>query len=116
MVRARYFLPLLLAFPLAGCFAGQQQQLANCQQQAAAANPHPKPGQLFKATQACMDKAGYNFIGWNDGVVCDMAALTRNEVGQGGAATLCFEPKGWLERKLYRLEVPERTQTNPDPS
>jgi hypothetical protein len=114
MIRARFFLPLLLVLPLAGCFAGQRDQLASCQQQAAAANPHPKPGQLLKAAQTCMDKAGYNFIGWNDGVVCDMGALTRGEIGQGGAATLCFEPRGWLERKLYRLEVPERTQQSTD--
>ena len=56
-----------------------------------------------------MDKAGYNFIGWNDGVVCDMASLIHGEPNRG--AVICFQPKGWLALKLYRLEVPEKAQT-----
>ena len=109
MIRARFFLPLLLLLPLGGCYAGQQQQLATCQQQAAAADPHPKPGQLLKAAQACMDKAGYNFIGWNDGVVCDMGAVVQGRTSATGSGAECFEPKNWLALRIYRIEIPSRS-------
>ena len=108
---ARLFLPLLLLLPLAGCYAGQQKQLASCEASAAAAFPRPVPGQPFKAIQACMSDAGYNFIGWNDGVVCDMGAVIRGRRSATGGDVICFEPKNWLERKLYRIEVPEKAQT-----
>ena len=35
------------------------------------------PGQPFKSIQGCMDQAGYRFIGWDDGVVCDMGAVIK---------------------------------------
>ena len=111
MPRFAPFLTLLLLLPLAGCYEGQHKQLADCDTQAAAAFPKPVPGQPMKAIQACMDKAGYRFIGWNDGVVCDMASLIRGQSNQGAA--ICFEPKDWLALKLYRLEVPEKSQTTP---
>jgi hypothetical protein len=56
-----------------------------------------------------MDKEGYRFIGWNDGMVCDMASVVRGEPGNGDDVK-CFEPKGWLALKLYRLEVPSKSQ------
>ena len=105
----RLLLPLLLILPLAGCYAGQQKQLASCE--ASARFPKPVPGQPFKAIQACMGDAGYNFIGWNDGVVCDMGAVIRGQRSVSGGDVICFEPKNWLERKLYRIEVPEKAQT-----
>lgn len=108
MRRIGIFLSLLLVLPLAGCFSDQQKQLASCEADGVAAFPKPKPGQIFKFSQSCMDKAGYRFIGWNEGVVCDMGALVRGQSTAG--ATICFEPKGWLALKLYRLEVPARNQ------
>lgn len=111
MPRLARFLPLLLLFPLAGCYEAQHKQLAECDAQAAAAFPKPVPGQPLKAIQACMEKAGYRFIGWNDGVVCDMASLIRGQSNRGAA--ICFEPKDWLALKIYRLEVPVRSQATP---
>jgi hypothetical protein len=109
MHRFRPLWLLLLTLPLAGCYAGQQKQLASCEASAAAAFPKPVPGQPFKAIQACMDSAGYNFIGWRDGVVCDMGAVIRGTSSAG--AVVCFEPKNWLELKLYRIEVPQKAQS-----
>ena len=111
MHRFRLLWLLLLTFPLAGCYAGQQTQLVSCEGAAAAAFPRPLPGQPFKAIQACMDKAGYNFIGWRDGVVCDMGAVIRGTRSPTGGDVICFEPKNWLELKIYRIEVPEKAQT-----
>ena len=111
MRRLARLLPLLLLLPLAGCSEGQRKQLAECDAQAVAQFPKPVPGQPMKAIQACMDKAGFRFIGWNDGVVCDMASLIRGQSNQGAA--ICFEPKDWLALKIYRLEVPEKSQTAP---
>jgi hypothetical protein len=113
MSRLRPLLVLLLLLPLAGCFSDQEKQLVTCQSDAAAATPKPTAGQAFDRVRACMDKAGYRFIGWDDGVVCGLAPLMRGQLGDGGIATLCFEPKSWLARRLYRLEVPEKNQTAP---
>jgi hypothetical protein len=111
MTRVRMIFALALLLPLAGCYSGQQKDLAACDARAAAAFPKPVPGQPLKAIQACMDQAGYRFIGWNDGVICDMTALIRGQPDRG--AVICFEPKNWLALKLYRLEVPERSQAAP---
>jgi hypothetical protein len=111
MIRLRPFLIAALLIPLAGCSASQRKQLAACDSQAAAQFPRPVPGQPLKAIQSCMDKAGYRFIGWNDGVVCDMASLIHGQSNRGAA--ICFEPKNRLMLRLYRLEVPERTQAAP---
>ena len=111
MPRFRLLLPLLFTLPLAGCYADQQKQLASCETSAAAAFPKPVAGQPFKAIQACMSNAGYNFIGWNDGVICDMGAVVRGKPSPAGGDVICFEPKSWLALKLYRWEVPEKAQT-----
>ena len=108
----RYLIPLLLALPLAGCLASQQKQLASCDVSAATAFPKPVPGQPFKAVKQCMDDAGYEFIGWNDGVVCDLSAVIRGIPSVSGGDAMCFQPKNWLWRKLYRIEVPEKAQTS----
>lgn len=110
-MRPRLLMPLLLLLPLGGCYAGQQKQLASCEASARASFPKPGAGQPFKAIQSCMADAGYNFIGWNDGVVCDMGAVVRGQRSATGGDVICFEPKNWLERKLYRIEVPEKAQT-----
>ena len=111
MIRLRPFLAIALLVPLAACSGSQRKQLAACDSEAAAQFPRPVPGQPLKAIQSCMDRTGYRFIGWNDGVVCDMASLIHGQSNQGAA--ICFEPKSWLQRKLYRMEVPERSQAAP---
>ena len=55
-----------------------------------------------------MDQAGYRFIGWDDGVVCNMTAVIRGQSQADGTDALCFEPKNWLALKLYRIEVPSK--------
>lgn len=100
----RHFLPLLLLLPLAGCFSDQKSQLGACE----VAAPRTGLGQPFKSIQGCMDKAGYRFIGWDDGVVCNMAAVIKGQSMADGTDALCFEPKNWLALKLYRIEVPSR--------
>ena len=100
----RHFLPFLLLLPLAGCFSDQKNQLSACD----AAAPRTGPGQPFTAIRACMDRGGYRFIGWDD-VVCNLSAVVRGQVQADGTDALCFEPKGWLALKIYRLEVPTRS-------
>lgn len=100
---------LVLLLPLAGCLSDQKKQLTSCEAEAARAAPRAAAGLLFRATQSCMDKQGYRFIGWNDGVVCDMVSLVKGRPAAGNGDALCFEPKGWLALKLYRLEVPSRS-------
>jgi len=109
MKRLGPLLALILLLPLAGCLSDQKKQLASCEAAAAQAAPQAAPGQLFRATQSCMDRQGYRFIGWNDGVVCDMADLVKGRPAAGNGDALCFEPKNWLALKLYRLEVPSRS-------
>ena len=101
----RQLFPLLLLLPLAGCFSDQKAQLNACEVSA----PRTGPGQPFKAIQGCMDQAGYRFIGWDDGVVCGMSAVVKGRSLADGTDALCFEPKGWLALKLYRIEVPSKT-------
>ena len=83
-LRPCLLLPLLLLLPLAGCYSGQQKQLASCEAAPRPPFAKPTPGQPFKAIQACMDKAGYRFIGWNDGVVCDMGSLDSRQAQPAG--------------------------------
>jgi hypothetical protein len=104
MAGLRRFLPLLLVLPLGGCFADQKTQLATCEKEA----PGAGVGQPFKSIQGCMDQAGYRFIGWDDGVVCGLGAVVKGRPLKDGTDALCFEPKGWLALKLYRIEVPTR--------
>lgn len=108
-MRPRLLLAFLLLLPLAGCYSDQAEQLTSCQADATHTFPKPTPGQPMKAIQACMDKAGYRFIGWNDGVTCGMTDLVRGQASSG--AVICFEPKAWLALKLYRLEMPSENQT-----
>jgi hypothetical protein len=104
MAALRSFLPLLLLLPLAGCFSDQKAKLSACEVTA----PRTGLGQPLKSIQGCMEQAGYRFIGWDDGVVCNMTAVTRGQFQSDGTDALCFEPKNWLALKLYRIEVPAR--------
>ncbi len=104
MAVIRHFLPLALLLPLAGCFADQKAQLAACE----ASAPKTGAGQPFQSIRGCMDRAGYRFTGWDDGVVCGLGAVVKGRPLTDGADALCFEPKGWLALKIYRIEVPTR--------
>jgi len=104
MAKLQRLLPILLFLPLAACLSDQKTQLTACE----AAAPRTGAGQPFKSTQICMDKAGYRFIGWDDGVVCGMAAVIRGQSLAGETDALCFEPKSWLALKIYRIEVPSK--------
>jgi hypothetical protein len=102
----RRFLPFLLLVVLGGCFSDQKARLAACENDAARALPRPPPGEPFKTILACMDRGGYRFIGWNENVTCDMGAVVKGRPSATGAGALCFEPKGWLALRVYRIEVP----------
>jgi hypothetical protein len=104
----RTFVILLLLLPLAGCYADQKAQLAACEKTADRSPPNDATGEPFKHIQSCMDQAGYRFIGWNDGVVCDMAAVVKGQLSATGTDAECFEPKGWLALRIYRIEIPSR--------
>jgi len=104
MPRLRHFVPLLLALPLGGCFADQKAELAACEKAA----PQTGMGQPFRSVRGCMDQAGYRFIGWDDGIVCGLGAVVKGQPLADGTDALCFEPKGWLALKIYRIEVPTR--------
>jgi hypothetical protein len=99
---------LALLLPLTGCYADQKAQLEICEKTAGQSPFRNAPGQPFKQIQACMDQAGYRFIGWNDGVVCDMSAVVQGKVSQTGSGAECFEPKNWLALRIYRIEVPSK--------
>ena len=100
------FLPLLLILPLAGCFADQKAQLAACEGR----RPQDRrPGQPFKAIQACMDEAGYRFIGWDDGVVCGMGAVIRGQSPAGGLTRSALSRKtGWRSNSIASKCRPRR--------
>ena len=104
MADLRRFLPLLLLLPLTGCFADQKTRLAACENAA----PKAGAGEPFQSVRGCMDKAGYRFIGWDDGVVCGLGAVVKARPLADGTDALCFEPRGWLALKIYRIEVPTR--------
>lgn len=104
----RTFVILLFLLPLMGCYADQKAELAACEKAADQSPSRTAPGEPFKQIQGCMDRAGYRFIGWNDGVVCDMAAVVQGKLSPAGTGAECFEPKGWLALKIYRVEVPSR--------
>ena len=104
----RTLLSLLVLLPLAGCYADQKAQLGACEKIADRSSSRTAPGQPFKQIQSCMDRAGYRFIGWNDGVVCDMASVVQGRMSPTSSGAECFEPKGWLALKIYRIEVPPK--------
>lgn len=106
----RTFPPLLLLLPLMGCFADQKSRLAACEKGAAQSPFRNAPGEPFKQIQACMDRAGYRFIGWNDGVVCDMGSVVKGQPSASGSDAECFEPKSWWALRIYRIEVPSKGQ------
>jgi hypothetical protein len=109
MVRAPFmiFAALALCLGLSGCFADQKKQLAACEASAS----HTGDGEPLRSIQACMDGAGYSFVGYAnpDGtvLVCDLPSLIRGTASPDGTSDAkCFQPKGALALRLYRLQVP----------
>ena len=99
-------LALTLCLGLSGCYADQKKQLAACE----ATAPRIGPGQPLRAIQACMDQAGYSFVGYAriDGptVDCNLPAVIQGTASSDGTDALCFQPKGALALRLYHIEVP----------
>ena len=62
-----------------------------------------------------MDQAGYSFVGYasTDGptVICDLPAVIRGAASADGTDAMCFQPKGALALRLYRIEVPVKNPT-----
>ena len=111
MTRAPFmiFAGLALCLALSGCFAGQKKQLALCE----ASATRTGDGEPLRSIQACMDKAGYSFVGYanTDGtaLVCDLPAVIRGQTSPDGTSDAkCFQPKGALALRIYRMEVPVR--------
>ena len=75
MAKIRYFLPLLLVLPLAGCFSDQKAQLTACESGA----PRTGAGEPFRTIQGCMDKAGYRFIASVERLVPPESAILEIE-------------------------------------
>jgi hypothetical protein len=108
MARPQLLILLVLPLLLAGCYSDQKKQLASCK----ASATRTGTGQPFKSIQACMDKAGYNFVGYaNPGgetVVCDLPAVIQGTPSATDTDAKCFEPKDWLALRIYRWQVPDR--------
>src|SRR5271170_964449 len=108
MPRIGLLLGLAAALALGGCYADQKKQLAGCE----AGATRTGSGQPLRSIRACMDGAGYNFVGFAnpDGltVECDLPAVIQGKPSQLGTDAQCFEPKGKVALQLYRWEVPEK--------
>jgi hypothetical protein len=106
MNRVRLGLILLLPLFLAGCYGDQKKQLAACE----AVAPHVGGGQPLRSIQACMDRNGYDFVGYanpdGETIVCDLPAVIQGRFTN--TAALCFQPRGWLALQIYHWQVPDR--------
>ena len=106
MPRIGLLLALGAALALAGCYSDQKKQLSQCEGGAARTGS----GQPLRSIRACMDRAGYDFVGFAnpDGmtVECDLASVIQGKPSTEGTDAECFEPKDWLALRLYRWEVP----------
>ncbi len=40
-----------------------------------------------------------------------MGAVIKGQPSATGTDAVCFEPKGWLALKIYRIEVPVKTES-----
>ncbi|HVZ28059.1 MAG TPA: hypothetical protein VG798_05335 [Rhizomicrobium sp.] len=99
-------LGLAALLALGGCYSDQKKQLAACK----AGATRTGNGEPLRSTRRCMDEHGYAFVGFAntqaETVECDLAALIEGRPSETGTDALCFQPKGWWQLKLYRLEVP----------
>jgi hypothetical protein len=110
MPRIGLLLALGAALALTGCYSDQKKQLSQCEGGATRTGS----GQPLRSIRACMDQAGYNFVGFAnpDGltVECDLPAVIQGKPSQLGTDVQCFEPKGKLALQLYRWEVPVKQE------
>ena len=101
-------LALTACLGLAGCYADQKKQLAACE----ASATRTGEGQPLRSIESCMDQAGYSFVGYANTdrptVECDLPSVIRGTPSTDGTAAMCFQPKGALALRLYRIEVPVR--------
>jgi hypothetical protein len=101
----------LLCLCLSGCYSDQKKQLAACQGMIT----HKGEGEPLRTVQTCMDKAGYDFVGYAnpDGltVICDLPALIRGEPSADGSDAKCFQPKSRIGLFIYHMEMPVRNPT-----
>jgi hypothetical protein len=90
----------LLAFPLAGCFADQKQQVASCELEAM----HLYPGKqsvddllnIHDYIRTCMQAHGYEFSPSQS--ACESSATMVDDPS-------CYAPMSWVGQLLYRLET-----------
>ena len=99
-------LALAALLALAGCYSDQKKQLAQCE----AGTTLRGNGEPLRSIRRCMDEHGYAFVGFAntqaEPIDCDLAAIIEGRPSTIGTDAQCFEPKGWWQLKLYRLEVP----------
>jgi hypothetical protein len=106
MPRRGLFLGLAALLALAGCYSDQKKQLASCE----AGATRTGDGQPLRSIRACMDRNGYNFVGFantqGETVQCDLPAVIEGKPSTLGTDAQCFQPKGVIALQLYRWEVP----------
>jgi len=109
MPRIGLLLGLAAALALGGCYADQKKQLAGCE----AGATRTGSGQPLRSIRACMDGAGYNFVGFanpdGETVECDLPAVIQGKPSELGTDAQCFEPKGKLALQIYHWEVPVKS-------
>jgi len=108
MARIGLLLALGALLALSGCYSDQKKQLASCETEAIRTGS----GQPLRSIRACMDQAGYNFVGFanpdGETVECDLPSVIQGKPSDIGTDGQCFEPKGRIALQLYRWEVPEK--------
>jgi hypothetical protein len=103
---------ILLAFPLAGCFADQRQQAAACKLEALRLYPTDRPdmGHLPDENvvadrsiyiQMCTAAHGYEYYS-SQSACGPRSSSSSNEY--------CYAPFGWVQRLIYRIETGSRLQ------
>jgi hypothetical protein len=119
-MRIRRLFLILLALPLAGCFADQKKSEASCQQTtemflAEHANDPNGDGDILQEgnlVQDCLHMHGYEY---SENTKCEkmfpipapanvddatMFVMTLRKT-----SSLCYAPTGWLDRKFYDVEM-----------
>jgi hypothetical protein len=91
----------LIALPLSGCFADQEQLVASCESEATQTYPRERlstSAYIGDYMQACMQAHGYY---WS---LADKRCQVTSTVERN---PYCYAPDNWLNRLLYVLEEPE---------
>ena len=91
----------LIALPLSGCFADQEQQVASCENEAMHTHPREQlstGAHIGDYMQTCMEAHGYD---WN---LTDKRCRVTNTVERN---PYCYTPSDPLDRLLYLIEEPE---------